>query len=100
LIHWHSLHDLDENDVCEMNPSHSFEGLIAEHDAMRRALEALSVDDVACLLLMIVQGFTAREAAAILDTSPTALGKRIGRAKRRLLSVYLAQNTSISEELP
>jgi len=83
LIHWRSLDDLDEDDMCEMDPSRSFEGLIAEHDAMRRALEALSMDDVACLLLMVVQDFTAGEAAAILDASPAALGKRIGRAKRR-----------------
>jgi RNA polymerase sigma-70 factor (ECF subfamily) len=100
LIHWHSLNDLDEEDLGDMDPSRSFEGLIAEHDAMRRALEALSIDDAVCLLLMVVQDFTAREAAAILETSPAAMGQRIGRAKRRLLSVYLAQNASTSEEIP
>ena len=46
------------------------------------------------LLLMVVQGFTAQEAAAIIGASATAMGKRIGRAKSRLLSAYLAQNAS------
>jgi DNA-directed RNA polymerase specialized sigma24 family protein len=61
---------------------------------MQRALATLNPEDSACLLLMVVQGFTAQEAAAIIGSSATAMGKRIGRAKRRLLSAYLTQNAS------
>lgn len=98
LIRWESLHDLlDRDDVPEDIMAYSFEDLVAENEAMQRALASLSPEDTACLLLMVVQGFTAQEAAAIIGSSAAALGKRIGRAKRRLLSAYLAQDASVSE---
>ena len=95
LIRWESLHDLLDFERLPMDrTSSSFEELVAESEAMRRALATLNPEDSACLLLMVVQGFTAQEAAAIIGSSATAMGKRIVRAKRRLLSAYLAQNAS------
>ncbi len=95
LIHWESLHALlDFERLPGNSASYSFEELVAESEAMQRALATLSPEDSACLLLMVVQGFTAQEAAAIIGSSATAMGKRIGRAKSRLLSAYLAQNAS------
>lgn len=95
LIRWESLHELLDFERLPMDrTSSSFEELVAESEAMQRALAILTPEDSACLLLMVVQGFTAQEAAAIIGSSATAMGKRIGRAKRRLLSAYLAQNAS------
>jgi len=98
LIRWSSLHDLLERDeLPEESMSYSFEDLVAENEAMQRALATLNPEDSACLLLMVVQGFTAQEAAAIIGSSAAAMGKRIGRAKRRLLTAYLAQTASVPE---
>lgn len=95
LIRWESLHDLLDFERLPMDrTSSSFEELVAESEAMQRALATLNPEDSACLVLMVVQGFTAQEAAAIIGSSATAMGKRIGRAKRRLLTAYLAQNAS------
>jgi RNA polymerase sigma-70 factor (ECF subfamily) len=97
LIRWESLHALlDFERRSGESTSPSFEELVAESEAMQRALATLNPEDSACLLLMVVQEFTAQEAAAIIGSSATAMGKRIGRAKRRLLSAYLAQNASTS----
>jgi RNA polymerase sigma-70 factor, ECF subfamily len=101
LIRWESLHELlDRDELPESSTTNSFEDLVAENEAMQRALAALRPEDAACLLLMVVQGFTAQEAATIIGSSATAMGKRIGRAKRRLLSAYLAQEASASEGHP
>lgn len=99
LIRWESLHDLLDRDELPA-VAYSFEELIVESEAMQRALATLNPEDTACLLLMVVQGFTAQEAAAIIGSSAMAMGKRIGRAKRRLLSAYLAQNASAAEGRP
>jgi len=99
LIRWESLHDLLDRDELP-EAAYSFEELVVESEAIQHALATLNPEDTACLLLMVVQGFTAQEAAAIIGSSATAMGKRIGRAKRRLLSVYLAQNASNVEGRP
>ena len=77
----------------------SFEDQIAEHAALQAALGDLSPKDVSCLLLMVVQGFTAAETAQILGDSPQAIAKRLSRAKRRLLDAYLAQEDTSQERL-
>ena len=101
LIRWESLHDLlDREELPEDAIAASFENIVAEREAMQRALTALTPEDSACLLLMVVQGFTAQEAAHIIGSTAAAMGKRIGRAKRRLLAAYLAQDTSTPEEHP
>ncbi|HEY7358775.1 MAG TPA: sigma-70 family RNA polymerase sigma factor [Ktedonobacterales bacterium] len=69
-----------------------FEDQLAEGQAVRAALATLSAADAACLLLIIVQGFTAAEAGQIIGASPQAVAKRLSRAKQRLRDAYLAQN--------
>jgi DNA-directed RNA polymerase specialized sigma24 family protein len=64
---------------------------------MRNALEQLSAEDAACLLLIVVHGFTAAETGVILGASTSAVAKRLSRAKRRLLAIYLAKE-AISQE--
>ncbi|MGZ3680255.1 MAG: RNA polymerase sigma factor, partial [Ktedonobacterales bacterium] len=78
----------------------SFEDAIAEHDALRRALAGLAPEDIACLVLIVVQGFTAAEAGRIMGATPAATAKRLSRAKRRLLSAYIAANRAGEEPHP
>jgi RNA polymerase sigma factor (sigma-70 family) len=97
LIRWDSL-DADtllESDRLTAFPG--FEDAIVESEAMHTALERLSTEDVACLLLIVVYGFTAAETAAILGASVPAVAKRLPRAKRRLLAVYLAEEAHSQE---
>ncbi len=75
----------------------SFEDQIAESEALGRALAGLAPEDVACLLLIVVQGFTAAEAGQVIGASPQAVAKRIARAKRRLLNAYLAEDARREE---
>ncbi len=65
-----------------------FEDRVAEGEALQGALDALGPQDAACLLLNVVQGFTALEVAAILEMTPAAAKKRLTRAKQRLRSAY------------
>jgi RNA polymerase sigma-70 factor (ECF subfamily) len=71
--------------------SGSFEADIAERELLHAALASLPPADVACLMLRVVQGFSAAEAGAILGASPTAVHKQLFRAKERLRKAYLAQ---------
>ena len=64
----------------------------ATRQAVRAALAVLTPADAACLLLMVVQGFTAMETAQVIGATPQAVAKRFARAKQRLRAAYLAQN--------
>jgi RNA polymerase sigma-70 factor (ECF subfamily) len=90
LIRFESLETRRE-DEQEAAGSGSFEAALAEREALHRALGQLTPPDVACLLLRVVQGFSAAEAAAILETTPDNVNKRLSRAKQRLRVAYLAQ---------
>jgi len=104
VIRWDSLdwagiatHDAATNGVAaalamRADDADSFEQRVAEADALRAALARLNPDDVACLLLRVVQGFSAAEVAAMLGTTTEAVAQRLSRARRRLRAVYLAQN--------
>jgi len=70
-----------------------FEDRVAEGEALQGALDALGPQDAACLLLSVVQGFTALEVAAILEITPVAAKKRLTRAKQRLRTAYFACQT-------
>jgi RNA polymerase sigma-70 factor (ECF subfamily) len=100
LIRWESLDERMAIDEEALGSLSSFEDQVAEHDALHAALRDLSPRDASCLLLMVVQGFTAAEAAQILDDSPQAIAKRLSRAKRRLLDAYLAHEAASEERLP
>ena len=70
----------------------SFEQRVVEAEAMRAALARLTPDDAACLLLRVAQGFSAAEVAAVLGVTTDAVAQRLSRARRRLRTIYLAQN--------
>lgn len=97
LIRWESLDDPEAADSEALSSLASFEDRVAESAAMQAALADLSPRDVSCLLLIVVQGFTAAEAAEIIGDSPQAIARRISRAKRRLLAAYLAQDAGDQE---
>jgi RNA polymerase sigma-70 factor (ECF subfamily) len=88
------LVSLETTLVLEVEPMDArmpFEDHLVERAAMQDALAGLSPKDKSCLLLMVVQGFTAAETAKIMGDSSQAVDKRISSAKQRLLAVYLAQ---------
>ena len=91
LIAWESLdttHGPDPDLVCGAIP---FEDQIAEGEALRAALARLNPQDTACLLLRVVQGFSAAETGRIVGATPDVVAKRLSRAKQRLRAAYLAQ---------
>ncbi len=91
LIPFESLEERGEYHPSYPDHSDSFESDIAERELLRAALASLAPDDAACLLLRVVQGFSAAEVGAILGTSPDSIYKRLFHAKQRLRSAYLAQ---------
>jgi RNA polymerase sigma-70 factor (ECF subfamily) len=97
LIRWESLDRADAPVLDEIEAIVSFEDQIAENEVLGRALAGLAPEDVACLLLIVVQGFTAAEAGQVIGASPQAVAKRIARAKRRLLDAYLAEDARREE---
>ena len=97
LIRWVSLDERVAAEDEALSSLVSFEDQVVEDEAMRAALRVLSPKDVICLQLVLVQGFTAAEAAQIIGDSPQAVAKRLPRARRRLLDAYLAQNHSTQE---
>ena len=94
LIRWVSLDATLATEEEPMSTALSFEDQIVESAAMQTALDGLSPKDKTCLLLMVVQGFTAAEAAQIIGDSLQAVARRISRARQRLLDAYLAQEGS------
>ncbi|HEU4785191.1 MAG TPA: sigma-70 family RNA polymerase sigma factor [Ktedonobacterales bacterium] len=94
LIRWESL-DAPVRTKREYEySSHqtSFEDQVIERTVMQDALSTLDPADAACLLLNVLQGFTAVEIAAIVGISPEAGKKRLSRAKQRLRAAYLANS--------
>jgi RNA polymerase sigma-70 factor (ECF subfamily) len=99
LIRWESLDERIAIDDEALGSLSSFEDQVAEHAALHAALSDLAPKDASCLLLMVVRGFTAADAAGILGDSPQAISKRLSRAKRRLLDAYLAHEAASEERL-
>jgi DNA-directed RNA polymerase specialized sigma24 family protein len=64
---------------------------------LQAILAGMPPQDVACLLLNIVQGFTSAEIAQIVDIGPEAAKKRLARAKQRLRAAYFAQEAKVQE---
>lgn len=88
LIRWESLEVFGGAEPPSARVS--FEDRIAEGEALRAALARLSPQDAACLLLRVVQGFSAAEVAQIVGASAEVVTKRLSRAKQRLRAAYLA----------
>lgn len=98
LIRWVPLTPVIAFDFnSESQESISFEERIAETELLRKALNQLSEQDVACLLLRIVQGFSFAEIGLIVDASPETVMKRLSRAKQRLRAAYLKHLQPIQE---
>lgn len=93
IVHWQPLDAVDGGYHAEVNAPPPFEDRLVESHAVREALASLSTADAACLLLIVVQGFTAAEAGQIVGASPQAVAKRFSRAKQRLRLAYLAQDS-------
>jgi RNA polymerase sigma-70 factor (ECF subfamily) len=99
VIHWESL----DMPGAQLNPPDSaapFEDRLAESQAIHAALASLSLEEAACLLLNVVQGFPSAEIAQIVGASPDACKKRLSRAKQRLRAAYFAQNAEREEPNP
>ena len=91
LLFFESFEARGEHHPDYPDSSGSFESDIAEREVLHAALASLSPVDVACLMLRVVQGFSAAEAGAILGASPATIHKQLFRAKERLRKAYLAQ---------
>jgi RNA polymerase sigma-70 factor (ECF subfamily) len=102
LIRWESLDRYDDYGELPPTPDHaatpSFEDRLAEGEALRAALDALSPQDAACLLLRVVQGFSAAEVGVIVGATPEVVTKRLSRAKQRLRAAYFAHATDRKEQ--
>ena len=84
---WEPIDDLRDTLIA---PDGDFTQRVVERDALAAALDTLSPQDIACLLLRVVHGFSAAETGAILNTSADNINNRLARAKQRLRAAYLA----------
>jgi DNA-directed RNA polymerase specialized sigma24 family protein len=99
VIHWETLDSSTvaiHEQYCEHGP---FEDRIVEGEALRQALTTLSAEDIACVLLSVVQVMSSTEIAHVLGITSEAAKKRVTRAKQRLRAAYIAQETR-TEEYP
>lgn len=96
LIRWESLDLLTRSQAG--SAGESFEDHIVESETLRAALARLNAQDRACVLLRVVQGFSAAEVGQIIGASPDAVTKRLSRAKQRLRALYLAHEPPSEEE--
>lgn len=95
LVRWETLDPIVEMETGDLPP---FEDRVIEGEALRAALAELPSQDVACLLLRVVHGFSAAEVGEIMGASAEVITKRLSRARQRLRVVYLRQNPSSSQE--
>lgn len=98
VIRWESLDLPGASDAPEA--AAPFEDQLAESQAIHAALASLALEEAACLLLNVVQGFTSAEIAQIIGVSQEACKKRLARAKQRLRAAYFAQNAGREESQP
>ncbi len=100
LIQWESLNEPDFTQREHLPVVRSFEDEVAERQVMRAALARLTPEESACLLLNVIQGFTAAEIAQIVGISLDACKKRLSRARQHLRAAYDAQHTEGFQEFP
>jgi RNA polymerase sigma-70 factor (ECF subfamily) len=92
LIQWESLNEPDFMQREHLPVARSFEDEVVERQVMRAALDRLTPEESACLLLNVIQGFTAAEIAQIVGISLDACKKRLSRARQHLRAAYDAQH--------
>jgi RNA polymerase sigma-70 factor (ECF subfamily) len=94
LIRWESLERVEEP---LLGAHDTFEDRVAEGEALQEALAQLAPQDVACLLLRVVHGFSSGEVGMILHTSADNVNNRLARAKQRLRVAYFQSKPSRRE---
>jgi len=94
IVSFERLNIADDAQLARLGTEKPFEEAIAEQEILRAALASLGPDDTACLLLYVVQGFTTREIATMLEITLDAAKKRLARAKQRLCDAYFAREQS------
>lgn len=99
IVSFERLADSDDIQIGRLGAQKPFEDAVAERETLSAALIAVGPDDAACLLLNVVQGFTAREIATMLEITPDAAKKRLTRAKQRLRDAYYAHETPPTKEV-
>jgi RNA polymerase sigma factor (sigma-70 family) len=99
LIRWDSLDFLRDHEHESASPllTLPFEDMVLEATVLRAALDAMTPQNVALLLLSVVHGFTTGEIADIVGLSHDVTKKRLTRAKHRLRTEYLARNSLTQE---
>jgi RNA polymerase sigma-70 factor, ECF subfamily len=90
-IRWESLDGIEEP---LLGVSDAFEERIAEGEMLAASLAQLAPQDVACLLLRVVHGFSASETGSMLNMSADNVNTRLARAKQRLRTVYAREQQS------
>jgi RNA polymerase sigma-70 factor (ECF subfamily) len=98
VLHFESLEVTPALQLDRFYEPVPFEDRIAEGELLRKALAELGPQDAVCLLLNVVQGFTAMEIASILDIGPVAAKKRLARAKHRLRDAYFEESRARGTE--
>ena len=98
IINWQPLEPSMETLLPWDGEPKPFDDQIVEREALRDALQQLSIEDAACVLLHAVWGLTSTEIAAILDISLAAAKKRLTRAKQRLRISYFNQDRTQRED--
>ncbi|HEX6818231.1 MAG TPA: sigma-70 family RNA polymerase sigma factor [Ktedonobacterales bacterium] len=94
VLRFESLEVAQDGEPDQFYEPDRFEDRVVEGDLLQKALAQVGPQDAACLLLNVVQGFTAIEIAGILDIGPLAAKKRLSRAKQRLRNAYFTQSAS------
>lgn len=92
VIAWEPLDPDQVPEPAGRTASLPFEDRVAESASLRSALASLEPEDAACLLLNLVQGYSAVEIARTLEITPEAARKRTSRALQRLRAAYHEQN--------
>lgn len=98
IIDWQRLDPGKETELLPWNSEpHPFDDQIVEREVLRDALNKLSIEDAACVLLHDVWGLSSAEIAEIQGISLVAAKKRLTRARQRLRDSYFDQNRTQGE---
>ncbi len=106
IIRWQSLDDMRSGEEEPMDwavaerDAIPFEEQIVAGEEVHSLLSSLAPQDAACLVLKLLQGYSAVEMAQILDITPEAARKRLSRAVQRLRAVYVARQAETTGGAP
>lgn len=74
----------------ELGQTESPDRQVIDRDTVAEALRRLPHDRLVCLLLHVNEGFSYEEVAAIVNSTPEAVRKRVARAKQQFRELYIA----------